>query len=102
MSEDAEGDTFYVGYDRIRKHDGYVYWWGLLDYLKPDKWGDLSSKTYHQGDCKLFRIKYLSFSYHKEPMGRGIGEISSPKNQEWQYPPPHSVIETILKSICSR
>ena len=29
------GDTFYVDFERIRKHGGYVYWWDLTDFLKP-------------------------------------------------------------------
>ena len=68
VSTNVDGDTFYVDFERIRKHDGYVYWWELFDYLKPDKTGVLSGKVYKQGDCKLIRFKGLSFSYHKEPM----------------------------------
>ena len=37
----------------------------LLDRLKPTKNGRSSSKVYKQGDCKLFRFQYLSFSFHK-------------------------------------
>ena len=57
----VEGDTFYVDYERIRKHDGYVYYWELVDYLKPNKYGTWSAKVYNQGDCKLFRFKSLSW-----------------------------------------
>jgi len=31
--KNVEGDTFYVDYERIRKHDGHVYFWALNDYL---------------------------------------------------------------------
>ena len=94
------GDIFYLDYERIRKHDGYVYYWILIDYLKPSSTGILSSKLYVQGDCKLFRYKALSFSHHKEPMGDGTGDRSNPKNPEWRYPPPNSVNEIILKDVC--
>jgi len=30
-------NTTYVDFERIRKHGGYVYWWDLLDRLKPTK-----------------------------------------------------------------
>ena len=98
------GDTFYVDFERIRKHGGYVYYWTLSDYLKPLASGYLSSKMYKQGDCKLFRYKYLSWSYHKEPMGVGTGETPPvPKeHKDWKYPPPNSVNEVILKLVCSR
>ena len=102
MDKNVSGDTFYVDFERIRKHGGYVYWWELGDYLKPTKYGDLSDKSYKQGDCKLFRFKVLSYSHHKEPMGRGTGDVQEPvkKLQGWRYPPPNSPSETILKSVC--
>ena len=96
----VDGTTFYVDFERIRKHGGYVYLWRLSDYMKPTEDGDLASKTYQQGDCKLFRFKGLSYSFHKEPMGKGTGDSSNPKNPELEYPPPNSVSETLLKSVC--
>ena len=93
--------TFYVDFERIRKHGGYVYWWDLTDLLKPSPGGNLSGKIYKQGDCKLFRFKVLSFSSHKEPMGGGTGNPHTPPDK-WKYPPPNSVDEIILKKVCSR
>ena len=40
------GNTFYVVFDRISTNGGYVYFWDLLDLLKPEVDGDLSIKTY--------------------------------------------------------
>ena len=101
IGENVDGDTHYVDFERIRKVDGYVYYWMLANFLNP-RLGNMSSKVYSQGDCKLFRIKVLSFSFHKEPMGGGTGDSYSPENPEWEYPPPDSVSESILKSVCSR
>ena len=103
LGTSVDGTTIYVDLERIRKHDGYNYYWRLFDYLKPLH-GDLSSKAYNQGDCKLFRIKRLSYSFHKEPMGLGTADVQEPtkKNQAWKYPHPNSVDERILKSVCSR
>ena len=96
--------TFYVDFERIRKHGGYVYYWRLTNYLKPTGLGHLSAKVYTQGDCKLFRFKRLSSSFHKEPMGGGTGqnvEITG-KYKDWNYPPPNSSQEEILKRVCSQ
>ena len=95
-----DGDTFYVDLDRLRKHDGYVYFWSLTDFLKPDEYGDLSGKRYVQGDCGLFRVKVLQYVYHKQPMGRDVGETSEPVNKNWRYPQPDTIGESILKSVC--
>ena len=103
MGTNVHGTTFYVDFERIRKHGGYVYWWELSDYLKPKKYGTLSGKKYHQGDCKLFRYKYLSDSYHKQPMGKGDKTGGSNKpDKDWSYPSPKSMSEVILKKVCSR
>jgi hypothetical protein len=101
VSENVNGNTFYVDFERIRKHGGFVYYWWLVDLIKPIQ-GNLSAKQYSQGDCKLFRFKRLSESGHKEPMGRGTVESYSPKNPEWTYPSPNSSAEAILKSVCSQ
>ena len=101
VSKNMNGNTFYVDLERIRKHDGYVYFWDLVDYLKPTETGVWSVKVYTQGDCKLFRVKRLSFSFHKEPMGEGTGNSFNP-DQDWQYPPPNSSRETVLKLVCSQ
>ena len=102
MSEGANGDTFYVDFERIRKHDGFVYWWDLQDYLKPTKSGDFSAKIYRQGDCKLFRVKNLSWSFHKGQMGGGTGDVQEPIKKGWNYPSPNSSSESILKSVCNQ
>ena len=94
--------TFYVDFERIRKVDGFVYWWELSDYLKPTPHTDLSVKTYLQGDCKLFRKKVLSWTFHREPMGNGNPRYVGKTNDKWDYPSPNSAMEGILKSVCSR
>ena len=103
VSENS-GGTYYVDFERIRKVDGSLYYWGLADALKPINGMYLSIKTYNQGDCKLFRFKILSASLHKEPMGGGDGEKITPKGEDarWQYPPPNSSTEETLKTNCSR
>ena len=95
--------TFYWDFDRIRKHGGYVYFWWLSDLRKPSKNGYLSYEHYYQGDCKLFRLKTLSYSYYTQPMGKGTPSKSSNKpDKEWEYPFPNSANHFTLKSICSR
>ena len=102
VSENVSGTIFYVDLGRIRKHDGYVYFWDLTNFLKPNEYGDWSIKVYRQADCKQFRHKGLSFSFYKEPMGNGIADTYNPPDKGWKYPSPNSVAETILKTVCSQ
>ena len=98
VGENKNG-AHYVDFERIQKVDGFVYYWELGDYLKPNKDGDLSFEVHKQGDCKLFRVKYLSTTYHKEPMGGGTGQTVK-VNNEWVYHSPGSTGEESLNSVC--
>jgi len=102
MGENKKETTYYVDFERISKQGGYVHWWELGDRLKPNANGYSSNKAYKKGDCRLFRYKYLSHTNHIEKMGRGNGETVTPKSSQWYYPSPHSSIESVLKSVCSR
>ena len=100
MDETVNGDILYVDFERIRKHDGYVYFWHLIDYLNPIA-SDLSAKVYNQGDCNLFRFKSLSYIFYDEPMGGGTGDTVNEPNKEWRNPRPNSVDEEVLQTVCA-
>jgi hypothetical protein len=97
--EFRDGTTYYVDFERITKHERYVYWWKLTDLLKSTTTGVLSYKSYNQGDCRFNQTRSLSVSIHKEPMGRGIG-IEGPTLQ-WNLVRPDSLTHTYLKSVCA-
>mgnify|MGYP004296926429 CR=1 FL=1 len=99
ITENIDGDTYYIDKDSIRENDGYVYYWELTNYLIPNSTGTLSDKTYKQGDCKINRYKYLSFLFYKEPMGNGI---SDPQDgiPDWKYPSPGSIGGVVLNYVC--
>ncbi len=76
VSTSTWGSTFYIDTDTIKEHDGYVYYWYLEDFLKPDPFGSMSYKSYKQADCKRSRYKGLSTIYYLQPMGTGQGDSS--------------------------
>ena len=95
---------FYLDFERINKRDGYVYYWTLGDYNKQTKDGISSHKNYRQGDCKLFRFKFISASLHKKNMGAGDGIVMNfpEANRTWINPDPKSTNGIILNTVCSR
>ena len=100
IGESNAGATHYVDTDTIKKHGGSVYFWQLIDRLKPTNTGIMSDKTYHQGDCGLNRFNYLSYIWYKQPMGLGSGEVHNPSDPEWTYPAPNSMGSLILQYAC--
>ena len=100
IGDNVVGETIYIDTDTIKEHNGYVYYWALKDLLKPSKYGDMSVTVYFQGDCGVVRIKYLSFVYYKQPMGRGTSKADNDSTAEWRYPTPDSSGETLLDYVC--
>ena len=98
-SSSVKGDTFHLHTNSISKSDHYVYFWYLKSYLLPNKFGDFSSKVKVKGDCKNNRLKYLTYVWYKNPMGKGSGERSDTES-EWENPPPESVGRGLLDHAC--
>lgn len=98
MEKDIDSTT-YVDFERIRKNDGYVYYWDLIDY--PSRF--FYYQTYQKADCRVFRYQWLVEMKFNGPMGRGqrdYGVGGNNKNIKWFYPSPNSKEETILKKVC--
>ena len=101
VTKNIKGDTLYVDFEKMRKHDGYLYWWYLVDYHKPIKHGIWSLKAYIQSDCLEFRYKIFANFPYKKPMGEGVASSSNKKpDKEWRYPPINSSTKKILNTIC--
>ncbi len=101
VSENIDGVNYYVDLNRIRKHDGYVFYWELVDLVKPSSEGYLSYRIYKKVDCDLMRFISLDETDYKEHMGRGIGDKPTPSDN-WYYSPPGSSSEQTLTAVCRR
>ena len=94
--------TYYVDFEKIRKHSETIEFWVLADYAKSDKYGDWSWTVYYEGDCKLFRARILSDSFHPEPMGQGFPTSSSSEpDEKWTHISTNSPSGDALKSVCA-
>jgi len=102
VAENVKGDTYYVDFERIKKHEGLVYYWQVTDYLKPNEHGSISSKIYIEAECDRVRWRYLNDTYYKGPMGSGtISSSSNTPDENWTFPSPNSVSAFILKTVCN-
>jgi hypothetical protein len=94
----VSGITHYIDNLTIKKHDGYVYFWMMIDIIEPTSGDGFSSKIYVQCDCGLVRFKILSQIDYLYPMGRGSSvDAYNPPNRKWVYPPPD---DKFLDYIC--
>ena len=95
------GNTFYIDYDTVKENDGYVYYWEMTDMLKPFENGTLSGKFLNELDCDIPR-KYRSLSvvFYNQPMAGGNGDAQKASSDEWKYPSPNTVGDTLTNAAC--
>jgi len=73
------GNAYYIDTDTIKEYSGYVYYWYLEDFIKPE-YRSMSSKSYIQADCNRFQYKTLSVIFYKQPMGIEQGSSADGSN----------------------
>ena len=100
VSKSIEGDIFYADFDRIKRHNGYTYYYMLGDYLTP-KVGDLSVQYYRQVDCKSYRFRTISHVFYKQSMGQGTGQAYN-ESGDWETTKKGSINHIVNKMICNR
>lgn len=97
------GDTFYIDFTSIKKHNGYVYYREMMEYLEPEPDGAWTWNTYRKVDCEKFSFKELQVTVHKEPMGGGAPEhVRRPTHLKGWLQPATPIGKKILKIVCSR
>ena len=102
VAKSANGETCYIDFESIEERDGYVYFWTLQDYVTRQSAGEMSSKSYNQVDCDSLRWKMINFLSFSEPMGEGgVDSSDNIPSENWTYPPPDSIAEGILKTVCT-
>ena len=94
------GTAFYVYNDTIKKHNGHVYYWSLIDFSAPNSFGDRSVKGFYQADCGLNKKKLLTAIWYEQPMGTGKFVTENYDNPKWDYSPPGSAIESVVEYVC--
>ena len=101
VEEDVyNGDKFYYDKDRVRKNGKYIYFWFLIDSLKPLERGDFSLTRYLQLDCSISRYKSLKEITYKKSMGEGEMTSDFTPANEWEYPKPESISEFVSNKVC--
>ena len=101
VEEDVyNGDKFYYDKDRVRKIGKYIYFWFLIDSLKPLERGDFSLTRYLQLDCSISRYKSLKEITYKKSMGEGEMTSDFTPPNEWKYPKPESISEFVSNKVC--
>ena len=68
LSENESGSTFYVDVKNIKKDNGFVYYWILIDYLKSTEIGTHSDISEYKVNCVDEKQTWLSNTFYSQPM----------------------------------
>ena len=98
----TENGEYFVETNSIIKESGYIYFWKMIDYSEPivESSNYYSVKVYIKGDCKIKRIKTLSYVFSTGRKGMGQSDQQESVNKNWKYPTPESIDYSLLKKLC--
>ena len=99
IGSNIDGDVSYVDLSSIKKVGNNVFYFVLMDYIKP-KEGDLSAKNYFELNCLNLSYRYIKDFYYKEPMGNGEYTIFD-EIGEWENNTKGSLGEKIREFVCN-
>ncbi len=102
IGKSVDGNISYIDIRTLKIVGDIRYIFILFDYAIPNSYGDLSSKTYRQINCKNFMFKDLVKDYFRYPLGKGeptsgSGKIKDPK---WNSFNSGSTGLAVIKRVC--
>ena len=91
----------YINFDRIRKANGNIYYWQLVNRFEPSSNGARSYLVHVKVDCELLRTMTLSFAWYR--MQDNIGDAAGRQapEPEWKYAAPYTNAETNSLAVCN-
>ena len=108
LSENKSGSSFYVDVENIKKDNGFVYYWILIDYLKLTEIGTYSDISEYKVNCVDEKQTWLSNTFYSQPMAKGkiitenipVWNYYGSTLNEIRYLTPGSLGHNILKEVC--
>mgnify|MGYP004002746467 CR=1 FL=1 len=100
VTESIRGSKFFMDFQNVRKQSGKVFFWVLQSEQQPDRFGNWSNKHYFKVDCSTMGAVMLTGYYYAKPMGNGRHHSKRYPDNNWQYPPPNTPINTMIKLAC--
>ena len=101
VNSTKDGDKFYLDFMSVKESNGLVYYWSLIDYLKPTSTGALSVKSLQEVNCNIPRKeRELSASYYSSPMGKNTPLVTYNKERPWRYSQPNTILEFMIDQVC--
>lgn len=102
LGEGMNASNYYIDVQGIRKDGNLSKVWLIQNLKQRDTSGEMSVLTLKEYDCNEERHRTLAISTHSEVMATGVTLLNGNPKGDWQYIPPKSVAEFILKIVCAK
>ena len=107
FGDTKSGATFY--YSNVKRHNNFIYYEEITDYLKPDEDGTICRWQYTEVNCNNYLWKRLNFQSYTRPMCKGKGLFEEKKvvrylknNEKWKEGNPGEIGYEMVKTLCKK
>ena len=91
VSFGSSGNNYYIDRSSVKAPTpNTIYFYMVMDYIEPNKYGDMSLKKYKKGDCFGNKLKTLKGTYYSEHKAKGaitatLGEMDWTDTTKSEY-----------------
>ena len=98
------GRDGYVDLVNLKKDGDHMYYWDLIDYGKPDQYGDSSNAIYWKVNCITLANKMIKQLFYKGPMATGAGQSIPIKSHQkgWGISDPGTFGDKAARMVCKK
>ncbi len=96
-TEGADGTTFYIDRDSIKKDGNLLRVWELQDLKEKGPLDEKSRRILVEYDCKNERRRVMSFSFHADQMGAGLTLKSDQTPGKWNLMVPNTTGSVVFQ-----
>ena len=96
-TEGADGTTFYIDRDSIKKEGKLLRVWELQDLKEKGPLDEKSRRVLVEYDCKDERRRVMSFSFHADQMGAGLTLKSDQTPGKWNLMVPNTTGSVVFQ-----
>ena len=98
VTKSKDGDSIYADTSSIKKHNGFVCYWELIDLLEPAL-GANSAISKYKVDCGVEKVTCSTDTYYSQLNGKG--EIVFEDNpNKIDYPKPRQIGHISMEFAC--
>lgn len=95
------GYEYYVDYSTRKINGSFRSIWRKTIFDTPSKYGDLSTKSLEEFDCKNDAYRIISVTFYTDKESKNIDNTLK-GDPTWEPIIPDSVYGTVLKFICNK